>query len=52
MLKHHFFKKDLLHSTRRQSRLFPDIFDRMYLLFIQVHFLFDSLAGSEVNMQY
>ena len=38
------------NSTRPQSRLFPDIFDRMHLLFTQVHFLFDSLAGSEVNM--
>ena len=28
----------------------PDIFDRMHLLFTQVHFFFDSLAGSEVNM--
>ena len=38
------------HSTRQQSRLSPDIFDRMHLLFTQVHFLFDSSAGSEVNM--
>ena len=29
-----------LNSTRRQSRVSPDIFDRMHLLFIQVHFLF------------
>ena len=39
-----------LNSTRRQSRLSPDIFDRMHLLFIQVHFSSDSLAGSDVNM--
>ena len=29
-----------LSSTRRQSRLSPDIFDWMHLLFTQVHFLF------------
>ena len=40
-----------LHSTRRQSRLSPDIFDRMHLLFTQVHFSSDSPAESEVNMQ-
>ena len=40
-----------LNSTRRQSRLSPDIFDRMHLLFTQVHFSSDSLTGSEVNMQ-
>ena len=28
----------------------PDIFDRMHLLFTQVHFSSDSPAGSEVNM--
>ena len=28
----------------------PDIFDRMRLLFTQVHFLFDTPAGSDVNM--
>ena len=41
-----------LNSTPRQSRSPPDILDRMHLLFIQVHFSFDSLAGSEVNMQH
>ena len=40
------------NSTRQQSRLSPDIFDRMHLFFTQVHFLFDSLARSEVNMLY
>ena len=39
-----------LNSTRRVSRLSPDLFDRMHLLFTQVHFPFDSLAG--VNMQH
>ena len=39
-----------LNSTRRQSRLSPDLFDRMHMLFTQVHISFDSLAGSEVNM--
>ena len=39
-----------LNSTRRQSRLSPDIFDRMHLLFKQVYFSSDSPAGSEVNM--
>ena len=39
-----------LNSTRRQSRLSLDIFDRMHLLFTQVHFLFDSSAELEVNM--
>ena len=29
-----------LSSTLRQSRLSPDIFDRMHLLFTQVHFFF------------
>ena len=29
-----------LNSTRLQSRLSPDIFDRMHLLFTQVRFLF------------
>ena len=29
-----------LNSNRRQSRLSPDILDRMHLLFTQVHFLF------------
>ena len=41
-----------LNSTRRQSKLSPDLFDRMHLLFTRVHFSFDSLAGSEVNMQH
>ena len=40
-----------LNSTLRQSRLSPDLFDQMHLLFTQMHFSFDSLAGSEVNMQ-
>ena len=39
-----------LNSTRPQSRLSPDIFDRMHQLFSQVNFLFDSSAGSDVNM--
>ena len=39
-----------LNSTRPQSRLSPDIFDRMHLLFTQVHFSSNSLAGLEVNM--
>ena len=39
-----------LNSTHRQSRLSSDIFDRMYLLFTQVHFSSDSFSGSEVNM--
>ena len=41
-----------LNSNRRQSRVSPDIHDRMHLLFTQVHLfwlLIDS--GSEVNMQ-
>ena len=33
-----------------KPQLSPDIFDRMQLLFTPVHFLFDSSAGSEVNM--
>ena len=41
-----------LNSTRQQSRPSPDIFDRMHLLFTQVHFSSDSLAGLEVNMQH
>ena len=40
-----------LNSNSRQSRVSPDILDRMHLLFTQVHFSFDSLAGSEVNIQ-
>ena len=39
-----------LNSTRPQSRLSLDIFDRMHLLFTQAHFLFDRSAGSGVNM--
>ena len=39
-----------LNSTRRQSRLSPDIFDQMHLLFTQMHFSSDSSARSEVNM--
>ena len=35
-----------LNSTCPQSRLSPDIFDWMHLLFTQVHFYFDSSAGS------
>ena len=37
------------NSTRLHSRLSPDISDLMNLLFTQVHFLFDSSTGSEVN---
>ena len=33
-----------LNSTRRQSRLSPEIFDRIHLLFTQVHFLFWQLG--------
>ena len=40
-----------LNLTRRQSRLSPDLFNQMHLLFTQMYFSFDSLAGSEVNMQ-
>ena len=35
------------NSTRPQSSLYPDIFDRMNLLFTQVHFLFDSSADAQ-----
>ena len=38
------------NSTRTHSKLSPDIFDQMHLLFTLVHFLFDTSAGSEVNM--
>ena len=38
------------NSTPRQSRLPPDIFDRMHLLFTQVHFLFWQLG--RVGGQY
>ena len=38
------------NSIRQQLRPSPDIFDRMHLLFTQVHFLFDSSAGSGVNI--
>ena len=37
-------------STVKVIPWFPDIFDRMHLLFTQVHFSSDSPAGSEVNM--
>ena len=37
-----------LNSTCRQSRLSPDIFDRMHLLFIQVHFLFWQLGQGPI----
>ena len=36
--------------NRLQSTLSPDIFDRIHQLFTQVHFFFDSSAGSEINM--
>ena len=39
-----------LNSTPRQSRSTPDIFDRMHLLFTQVHFLFWQLG--RVGGQY
>ena len=39
-----------LNSTPPQSRLSIDSFDRIHLLFTQVHFLFDSSAGSEVSI--
>ena len=32
------------NSTRPRSRWYPDIFDRMHLLFTQAHLLFDSSA--------
>ena len=35
------------NSIRPQSRLYPDIFDRMHLLFTKVHFLFDSSADGQ-----
>ena len=37
-----------LSWTRRQSSLSPDIFDQMYLLFTQVHFLFWQLAQGPI----
>ena len=37
-----------LKSTRRQSMLSPDIFDRMHLLFTQVHFLFWQLGRGPI----
>ena len=41
-----------LNSTLRQSRLSPDIFDRMHLLFTQVHFFFWQLSrGQYVTIQ-
>ena len=39
------------NSIPGQSRSPPDIFDWIHLLFTLVNFSFDSLAGSEVNMQ-
>ena len=39
------------NSTRPRSRWYPDIFDRMHLLFTQEHLLFDS-AGEGKNMQH
>ena len=36
-----------LSSTLRQSRLSPDIFDRMHLLFTQAHFFFWQLGRSQ-----
>ena len=36
-----------LNSTLRQSRLPPDIFDRMHLLFTQVHFFFWQLGWGQ-----
>ena len=39
-----------LNSTPRQSRSLPDIFDRMHLLFTQVHFFFWQLG--RVGGQY
>ena len=39
-----------LNSNRRQSRLSPDILDRMHLLFTQVHFFFWQLG--RVGGQY
>ena len=35
------------NSTRPQSRLYLDIFNRMRLLFTQVHLLFDSSAEGQ-----
>ena len=35
------------NSTHPQSRLYPDIFDQMHLLFTQVHLLFDSSAEGQ-----
>ena len=36
-----------LNSTHRQSRLSPDLFDRMRLLFTQVHFFFWQLGRGQ-----
>ena len=36
-----------LNSTLQQSRLSPDIFDRMHLLFTQVHFFFWQLGQGQ-----
>ena len=35
------------NSTHPQSRLYPNIFDQMHLLFTLVHLLFDSSAGGQ-----
>ena len=40
--------KFTLNSTLRQSRLSPTIFDRMHLLFTQVHFLFWQLGQGPI----
>ena len=39
------------NSTRPQSRLYSDIFDRIHLLFTQVHLLFDSSAEGQYVKQ-
>ena len=39
------------NSSCPQSRLYPDIFDRMHLLFTQVHLLFDSSAEGQYATQ-
>ena len=40
-----------LNSTRRQWRLYLNIFDRMHLLFTQVHFLFWQLGRGQYITQ-
>ena len=35
------------NSTRPQSRLYPDVFDQMHLLFTPVYLLFDSSAEGQ-----